>query len=99
MKRDGGDHLEHGDRGTVIHLFDMFQRISQRRVRNQLSGNPDALVEAHQVRRGIHVHAQPCCLRHGADESAGATLAVGAGDMNDRWQAALGMAKFPKQRL
>ena len=47
MKRHGGDHLEHGNRGTVIHPFDMFQRIPQRHVRNQLPGDTDALVETH----------------------------------------------------
>ena len=43
------------------------------------------------------MHAQTGGLGHGSDEGAGAALAVGAGDVDDRRQAPLGMIQPGKQ--
>ena len=67
-------------------------------VGDQLAGDADAFVEAHQMRRGVDMHAQARGLGHRADERAGAALAVGAGDVDDRRQALLGMVEFGQQR-
>ena len=54
---------------------------------------PEALVEAHQMRRGVDVHAQAGRFQDRAHERDGRALAVGAGDMDDRRQLALGMVE------
>jgi len=54
-------------------------------------GEPKALVEAHEMRRGVDVHAQPRRLQDRAHESDGRALAVGASDMDRRRQPPLGM--------
>ncbi len=97
-KRDGGDHLEHGDRRAGVHPLHLGERVEQRRVGDELAGEPDALVEAHQMRRGVDVHAPAGRLADRAQEGAGAALAVGAGDMDHRRQAPLGMAELGEQR-
>ena len=97
MERDRGDHLEHRDRGAGVDLLDMLECRGQRRVRHQFAGDPDAFVEPHQMRRRIDMHALPRRLRHRPQEGAGAALAVGAGDMHHRRQAALGMIELRQQ--
>ena len=63
------------------------------------AGEGDALMEAHQVRRGVDVHALAGGLQHGLEEGRHRALAVGAGDVDDRRQALLGMAELGQQRL
>src|SRR5262249_3430354 len=69
--------------------------VGERFVGNEASlprgGEPKALVEAHKMRRGIDVHAQPRRLQDRAHESDGRALAVGPGDMECRRQPPLGM--------
>ena len=93
----GGDDLEHGDRGAVVDLFDALHRGDQAVVRHQFAGDADAFVEAHQMRRGVDMHAQAGGLGHRPDERAGAAFAVGAGDVDDRRQALLGMVQAAQQ--
>ena len=83
--------------GAGIHLFNVFQRARRAPVRHELAGDADALVEAHQMRRGIDVHALPRRLGHRAQEGTGAALAVGAGDMDHRWQPTLRMIELLQQ--
>src|ERR1700677_407020 len=45
------------------------------------------------------MHAEPRRLRHGAKDGAGAALAVGAGNVDDRRQPAFRMAELAKQCL
>ena len=45
------------------------------------------------------MHPLPRRLADGAQEGAGAALAVGAGDMHHRRQATLGMVELVQQRL
>ena len=77
--------------------FEEVVRVGELFVRNEPSlargGEPKALVEAHEMRRGIDVHAQPRRLQDRAHESDGGTLAVGAGDMDCRRQPPLGMTE------
>ena len=75
------------------------QRGGQRVVGDQLAGDADALVEADQMRRGVDVDALARRLGDGAQEGAGAALAVGAGDVDHRRQAALGMAERRQQAV
>ena len=97
MERNRGDHLENRDGGAGIHLFDVFERRGQRRVRHQFAGDADAFVEAHQMRRSIDVHALPRRLGHRAHEGTGAALAIGAGDMDHRRQSALRVIELLQQ--
>ena len=62
-------------------------------------GEPDALVEADEMRRGVDMDALAGGLEHGAHERGGRALAVGAGDVDHRRQAALGMAEVGHQRF
>src|SRR5262249_46046046 len=63
------------------------------------AGEADALVEMHQVRRGVDMDLEPLCLQHRAREGTGRTLAVGAGDMDDRRQPVLRIAKVGEKTL
>ena len=63
------------------------------------AGQLDALVEAHQMRRGVDVHALAGRLQHRLEEGRRRALAVGAGDVDDGRQAAFGIAELGEQRL
>ena len=65
--------------------------------RRRLRAEPEALVEAHQMRRGVDVHALAGRFQDRAHEGDGRALAVGAGDMDHRRQFALGMAERGEQ--
>ncbi len=88
----GGDLEEAGADafGDVEHLGEQF---GQRRIVDQGAGEADALVEADQVRAGVDMRLEAGGLGGGADERASRSLAVGAGDMDHRWQLQLGMAE------
>ena len=90
-------HFENGDRRAGVDLFDLGKGCFQRGVIHDLASKPDALVEAYQMRRGEHMHAQARRLADGAQEGAGAALAVGAGDMDHRRQPKLGVVEQPQQ--
>ena len=63
------------------------------------AGEPDALVEAHQMGRDVDVDPLAAGLAASPPASPRAALAVGAGDMDHRRQAALGMAQRCQQPL
>ena len=63
------------------------------------AGEPDALVEAREVRRGVGVHRQARGLEPGAQHGDDRALAVGAGDMDDRRQPALRVAERGQEPL
>ena len=63
------------------------------------AGKLDALVEAHEMRRGVDVHALAGGLQHRLQEGRERALAVGAGDVDHRRQAVLRVAELGEQRL
>ena len=63
------------------------------------AGELDALMEAHEMGRGVDVDALARRLQHGFQERGGGALAVGAGDMDDGGQAGFGVAELGEQRL
>ena len=92
--------LEQRDRRVAIGALAFGERIGKLSVGYQhaaaAQAKPEALVDAHQVGRGVDVHASSRCLQHGAQECDRRTLAIGAGHMDDRRHALLGMAE-PRQ--
>ncbi len=89
----GGGDLEDGDGRAGIGGLRLLQRRRQRGIADQAAGEADAFVEAHQMRRGIDMRPPPRGFRDGAQKGAGAALAIGAGDMDDRRQAAFRVAE------
>ena len=77
--------------------FAFLQQREQRLFLDQLAGEADALVEAHEMGRDIGMHAIAGRLQHGAQIGDDGALAVGAGDMDDRRQAPFGMAEALQQ--
>ncbi len=63
------------------------------------TGELDALAEAHQMRRGVDVHALSRRLQHGLQISDGGALAVGAGDVDDGRQTRFRIAQLAQQSL
>ena len=61
------------------------------------SRHADALVEAHQMRRGVDVHAQAGRFGNGAHGGNGRAFAVGAGDVHDGREAVLRIAQLRHQ--
>ncbi len=86
-------HLERCDRPIVGRLLRLVDQRHQRIVVDQPPRQADAFVEPHQMRRGIDVAAIAGGLQKGAQKGDGRALAVGAGDMEDRRQAAFRMAQ------
>ena len=70
----------------------------QARIVHQLPRQPDAFVEAHQMRRGKHVHGQSGRFGHRAHEGAGGPFAVGPRHMDDRRQPVLRTAQCIERR-
>ena len=66
------------------------------RVRDNLTRNQEALVQLEQVRLGEGVHAQARRLADRAHEGDGGAFAVGAGDVDDRWEVSVRRAKRMK---
>ena len=96
-KADGSGNFEHRDRRSGIGALTLFQRARQFGIRHQLAaiwtGQPEALVEAHQMRRGVNVHALAGGFQHRAQERDGGSLAIGTGDVDDRRQLPLWMSE------
>ena len=103
QKRRGRLHLEHRDRGIAVLGFAICQRSGERIVVDVAAAarlpDAEALVETHQVGRGVDMHALFRRLEDGAHEGDGRTFAVGAGDMNHRRQLPLGMAERRQEPL
>ena len=94
----GGD-LEEGDGLAAIGRFAFFQKGCEIGLGNQRARHPDALMEPHQMRRGVGMNRQACRFHHVAEIGNRRTLAIGAGHMDDRRQLALGMAKDRQKPL
>ena len=94
----GGD-LEKRDGRFAVRRFAIVDELQEARVVDQAARHADALVEAHEVRRGIDVHPPARGFGDGAQEGQHRALAVGAGDMDHRRQTALGMIQLREQPL
>ena len=103
QQADRGGDLEHGDGRAGIGALAFLQRRAELLVGHQHAfarlAQAEALVEAHQMRRGIDVHALAGRFQDRAQEGDGGALAVGAGDMDHRRQLALGMIERGEQPL
>ena len=76
--------------GLVEHFF---EERGEQRVVDQRSSKADALVEAHEMRAGVAVHAPPARFEDCAEVGAGRSLAVGARDMEGARQLELRVAE------
>ncbi len=95
-RRRRGD-LEHGNRLAVIDALTDIERLAERGIVDELAREPNALVEAHQMRRRVDMRAHARRLENGAHEGDRRTLAVGAGDMDDGRHFQMRRPKFRKQ--
>jgi hypothetical protein len=97
----GGGHLE--EAGTIAFgqafrsVQNLGQNGGQRIVLDQMPGDADPFVIAHQMRLGGAVDAQALRLQHGAQIGAGAALAIGARDMEHGRQMVLRIAQRVQQ--
>ncbi len=73
-KCSGGVNLEYGDRLAGVDALTLFECGDQFRVRRQPPGETKALVEAHEMRRGVDMDAQAGGLEHGAQKRNGRAL-------------------------
>ena len=87
----GSFDLQQRDWRTVIGALTLGKRILELLIGREHARDAKPLVDAHEMRRGVDVDAQARRLTDRAQESNGRTLAVGAGNVNDRRQATLGM--------
>ena len=103
MERDRRRHLEEGDRLAAVGCKHVVGRGDQRRVVDDASAafraKPDALVEAHEMRRRVDVHLVAGRFERGAQECDGRAFAVRAGDMDHRRQLVLRPAETLQQPL
>ena len=94
-ERRGGLDLEHGDRRVAVLCLAFGERRGELVIADQPAAVllPDAkpLVEAHQIRRCIDMHALARRFEDGARKCDGRALAVGAGDVDRRRQPPLRM--------
>jgi hypothetical protein len=93
----GGRYFEEGRRYALGGIEHFLQQGGEILVLDELAGEPDPLVEADQVRAREDMRRKACRFDGGAQESAGRSLAVGPGDVEDRGHAALGMAEASEQ--
>ena len=101
-RRRRGD-LEDRDRRSRIGFLASAEGVDEGLFRDQPAATggaeTDALVEAHEVGRGIDVDREAGRFEHRAHEGDGRALAVRAGDMDDRRQAAMRLAHGPEEAL
>ena len=96
QRRRGGD-LELRDRLAAIDPLDGLQHLVELARAHQLTGQPDALVEAHQMRRGEDVDALARGFEEGPQVGHGRALAIGARHMDHRRQVVLRIAELLQQ--
>ncbi len=96
-KGDRGGQLEEGDRRGAVGVEDIAQGRDQRRVVDQRPVQPDSLVEADEMRRGIDVDPPSRRFERGAEEGGGRPLAVGPGDVEHRRQLEVRVAEPAEQ--
>ena len=92
-----GGRLEEADLHPVGQIERLLEQGGERVVVDQPAGEADPLVEADEMGAGIDMGGEPGCLDRGAQEGAGRTLAVGAGDMEHRRQRVLRIAEPVEQ--
>ncbi len=104
-QQEGGRRgdLEDGDRRAGIRLLAAAERVDQRRLRHEASAagraEPDALVEPHQMGRGVDVDRKARRFQDRAHEGDGRALAVRARHMDDGRQAAVRLAQRAEEPL
>ena len=76
LKKRGFERIEKG--AVVVYI------LHHRFLRYHLPIHADAFTKIHQMRTGVQPHSQPRLLQSSSDEMGGATLAVGAGNMDGR---------------
>ncbi len=100
QRRRGGD-FEEGDGIAGIGALAALQRLDQHVLVDEAPAarpaEPDPLMEAHQMRRGVDVDAEAGRLEDRPHEGDGRALAIGAGDMDHRRQALLRIAEALEQ--
>ena len=94
--RTGGDFKE-CDRIAAIGGHAFVQQRGKLRFRNQGSRKPDAFMKPGQMWRGIGMHALARRFQPGTDHRLGGPLAIGPGDMDDRWDVAFRMVQRRKK--
>ena len=95
----GGGDFEEAGREVLARVEHFLEQRGEIAVLDQLSGNADAFVVAHQMRLGRGVDGEALRLEHRAQEGASRAFAVGPGDMEHRWEIALRIAQPVKQRV
>ncbi len=98
-QRRRGRDLEKGDRRTDIHPLAFVEHCRQLILFDQFSGEPDAFVKAHEMRRDIRMYAQALRLEHRARKRANGAFAVRPGDVDNRRKLAFGMAQLSQESL
>ena len=91
--------LEKGDRRAVVGLLAGVEHVDQLELGDRIATQQDALVETHQMRGDVALHAPPGGLEHGVQHGERRALAVGARDVHHGRQAPLGIAEVPEQAL
>ncbi len=99
----GGGDLEDGDRGAAVHRLATAQGLDEARLVDEASAaegaEADALVEAHEMRRGVDVHGEPGRFEDRAHEGDRRALAVRAGDVDRRRQPPVRAAERVEKTL
>ena len=97
LQRRDGDDLEQRDGRAGVDRFAFFQRARQRVFVDKFSRQPNPLVKAREVRRGVDMDTLAGRFQNRANEGDRRSLAVGSRDMNDGRQAVLRPAQFLQQ--
>ncbi len=97
QKGGGGLDFEDGDRRCAVPALAEFERLGELAVADQHAAagaaEPEALIDAHEIGRGVDVHALAGGLEHRAHERNRRAFAVRPGDMDDRRQSILGIVE------
>ena len=93
QERRSGCDLEKARRQILTRVEHFAQQCGEFGVADQLSGDADAFVVAHQMRLGRGVDGEALRLEDRAQIGASRALAVGPGDMEHGGQATFGMAE------
>ena len=101
QETDSRENLKDRDRLTGIGIGNAADGLGESFVIDEFTtlspAHPVALVPVDQVRRGVDVDGMPRCFKQRTTESRSRTLAVGAGDVNDRRQMILRIMQSGQQ--
>ena len=102
-ERGRGGDLEHRDGGALVDALAFGEHLGKLGVRHQRAAarpaEAEALVEAHEMRRGIDVHGKARRLQDRAHERDGRAFAVGAGHVDHGRQLEFGVPEALQQPL